>query len=473
MLRAIYVDQDTSAHSILSDLNMGQDYFTSQPIIKKSIVEKILGKDNSELQKIRIAIQELNKESVTLGAEIAFLKEQKEKLENIHSYEWRKLENELLKIKEEKELLANAEYEQLAKVKIINDKQTSSELVLKQKALNQKVENDQILKLQISDLENILKSLDDDILALNYKIAAKDILEELPILYCPNCLSELSKETIKRGLCENCHKKTVEEKILNNATLKKTLNDSIAEAQELLVVKRNLLHQNRVEINKLEKDIQKEKKRLFSESQCERNLIQDSINDVKQRLEFLIEKENVLKQYGKIKTDFEKSKERKKIISEKMKKHKEELLEADNKATKAMHNYNVFKERFTNYLKTLFTEIDKCSLDENYMPLIDDNKMTSVSSASLKVAIRITYILALLTSNCGEDGSHVGFLLLDSPKDKDLDDYRFEKYLGIIGRDCEEQILITGSVSDREIYKKELVNAKFFEELTTEQKLFR
>ena len=70
----------------------------------------------------------------------------------------------------------------------------------------------------------------------------------------------------------------MEEKILNNATLKKALNDSIAEAQELLVVKRNILHQNRVEINKLEKDIQKEKKRLFWESQCERNLIQDSIN---------------------------------------------------------------------------------------------------------------------------------------------------------------------------------------------------
>lgn len=473
LLRAIYVDQDTSAHSILSDLNMGQDYFTSQPIIKKSIVEKILGKDNSELQKIRIAMQELNKESATLGAEIVFLKEQKEKLESMYSYEWRKLENDLLKIKEEKELLSNAEYEQLAKVKIINDKQTSSELVIKQKALNQKVENDQILKLQISDLENIIKSLDDDKVALNYKMAAKDILEELPILYCPNCLSELSEETIKRGLCENCHKKTVEEKILNNATLKKTLNDSIAEAQELLVVKKNILHQNRVEIDKLEKEIQKEKKRLFSESQCERNLIQDSINDVKQRLEFLIDKENVLKQYRKIKTDFEKSKERKKIISEKLKEHKEELLEADNKATKAMHNYNVFKGKFADYLKTLFTEIDKCSLDENYMPFIDDNKMTSVSSASLKMAIRITYILALLASNCGEDGSHVGFLLLDSPKDKDLDDYRFEKYLGIIGKECKGQILITGSVSDREIYKKELVNAKFFEELTTEQKLLK
>ena len=245
LLRALYVDQDTSAHSILSDLNMGQDYFTSQPIIKKAILEKMLGKDNSELQRIRIAIQELNKENSTLGAETAFLREQKEKFESMYRYEWKKLDNELLKISEEKELLAEAKYEQISKVKIINDKQTSSELVFKQKALKEKVENDQILKLEISDLENILKSLGEDMLALNYKIAAKDILEELPILYCPNCLSELSEETIKRGLCENCHKKTTEEKILNNATLKKTLSDSILEAQELLVVKKNVLHQNR------------------------------------------------------------------------------------------------------------------------------------------------------------------------------------------------------------------------------------
>lgn len=473
LLRALYVDQDTSAHSILSDLNMGQEYFTSQPIIKKSIVEKMLGKDNSELQRIRIAIQELNKENTTLTAEVSFLKEQKEKLENAYNYEWKKLDAELLRISEEKELLADAEYEQLSKVRTINNSQSSSELVLKQKVLKEKIENDQILKLEISDLENILKSLNEDVVALNFKIAAKDILEELPILYCPNCLSELSEDTVAYGLCENCHKKTTEEKILNNATIKKTLNDSILEAQELLVVKRNVLHQNKAEIDRLEKEIQKERKRLFSESQVERNLIQESINDIKQRLEYLIEKESVLKQYRKSKIDLEMAKERKKTISESLKENREMLLTADGKATIAMLHYDAFKTMFSEYLKTLFTEIDKCSLDENYMPLIDDNKMTMVSSASLKVAIRITYILALLNSNCGEDGTHVGFLLLDSPKDKDLDDYRFEKYLGIIGKCCKGQILITGSVSDREIYKKELVNAKFFEELTTEKKLLR
>lgn len=473
LLRALYVDQDTSAHSILSDLNMGQEYFTSQPIIKKSIVEKMLGKDNSELQRIRIAIQELNKENAALAAEVRFLKEQKEKLESAYTYEWKRIDAELLKISEEKDLLADVEYEQLSKVRTVNNNQCSTELVLKQKLLKEKIENDQILKLEIADLENILKSLNEDVVALNFKIAAKDILEELPILYCPNCLSELSEDTVARGLCENCHKKTTEEKILNNATLKKTLNDSILEAQELLVVKRNVLHQNITEIDRLEKEIQKERTRLLSESQVERNLIQESINDIKQRLEYLIEKESVLKQYRKSKNDLDIAKQKKKAISESLKENKELLLAADSKATTAMLHYDAFKKMFSDYLKILFAEIDKCSLDENYMPLIDDTKMTAVSSASLKVAIRISYILALLNSNCEEDGTHVGFLLLDSPKDKDLDDFRFEKYLGIIGNCCKGQILITGSVSDRDMYHKELANAKFFEELTTEKKLLR
>lgn len=473
LLRALYVDQDTSAHSILSDLNMGQDYFTSQPIIKKSIVEKMLGKDNSELQKIRIAIQELNRENASIGAEIIYLKGHKEKLENAYRYEWKKIDQELMKIREEKDLLAEAKFEQLAKIKIINDNQTSSDLVLKQKQLKAKIENDQVLKLEIADIEEVLKSLSEDAVALNYKIAAKDILEDLPILYCPNCLSEISEETIKHGLCQNCHKKTTEEKILNNAMLKKSLNDSISEAEELLVVKKNILQQNRAELNMLEKEIQKEKKRLFNESQCDRTLIQESVKDIKQRLEYLIEEESVLKQYRKVKNDLERAKKRKREISDSLKENQEALLKADSKATTAMSYYEVFNQKFDQYLKILFTEIDKCSLDENYMPLVDENKMTAVSSASLKVAIRITYVLALLFANSGDGGSHVGFLLLDSPKDKDLDDYRFAKYLEIISKECNGQILITGSLSDRDIYRDKLSNAKFFDELTTNAKLLK
>lgn len=473
LLRAIYVDQDTSAHSILSDLNMGQDYFTSQPIIKKSIVEKLLGKDNSELQKIRVIIQELNKENALLGAEINFLKEQKEKIESLYNYEWKKIDSELLNITDEKELLSEAQYEQLSKIKTTNNNMISSELIVKQKLLKEKLQNDQTLKLEIADLENILKSLNGDAKMLNYKIAAKDILEELPILYCPNCLSELSEETVAKGFCSNCKKKTVEEKILNNAMLKKTINDSISEAQELLVIKRNILNQNLVDMRKLEKEVQKERERLLGDSQADRNIIQDSINEIKQRLEYLIEKENVLEQYQKNKIELDRAKNKKKAINDSLKENKELLLTADSKATSAMLKYETFVQLFNEYLKAMFSEIDKVSLDENYMPLIDDNKIISLSSASLKVAIRITYILALMNSSCGDDGNHVGFILLDSPKDKDLDDFRFEKYLQIIGNSCNGQVLITGSVSDRDMYNRHLQNAVFFEELTTEDKLLK
>lgn len=473
LLRALYVDQDTSAQSVLSDLDMGHDYFTAQPIIKKTIIEKLLGKDNSELQRIRANIQELNKQHNDLSSQIFFLNEQKNRMDEQYDINPKKIDAELVKIREEKDVLAQARVEQMCKVQYINDSQDSQMLVLKQKMLKEKIQNDQILKLEISDLEEIIKSLSADAVALNYKIAARDILEELPILYCPNCLSELSEDVVKNGLCDNCHKKTQEEKILNNATLKKTINDSIVEAQELLQIKRNLLLSNKQELQNLEKEIREEKERLFSEKELDRNVLKEAIESIKQRLEYLISQENILTQYRKGVNDLSELKIKRKEVLAALNDNKETLLKADIKATNAMENFESFKIKFSEYLNVLFSEIGKIGLDENYMPVIDDNKITNVSSASLKVAIRLAYILSLMTSSNLKENSHIGILLLDSPKDKDLDDYRFAEYLSLINSECNGQILITGSISDKEIYKERLVRGKFFDELTTESKLLK
>lgn len=476
LLRAIYVDQDTTAHNILSDLDMGHDYFTGQPIIKKSIIEKLLGKDNSELQRIRVLIQELSKSQTELSSQIAFFKGQKQELENSNDLTFNKIDTELLKLKEEKEFLDSAEYEKICKIKNLNDHVISTQLIINQKQLKAKVEQDQILKLEINDLENIIKSLAEDASMLNYKIAAKDILEDLPILYCPNCLSELSEETVKKGLCENCHKKTVEEKIMNSAAMKKTLNDSIVEAEELLQIKKNLLNHNKGEIVVLENSIREEKKKIFAENHYDMNLMQGAFSDIKQRLEYLINQENLLLRYSRIKYELESAKYERKKISEKLKEYQEELLKIDNQASDAMVNHELFLNKFSSYLEKMFTEITTCGFDDNYMPLIDNTKINMVASASLKVAIRITYILALfnvIPLSKVEHNSHLGFLLLDSPKDKDLDDYRFAKYLEIIEEECKGQLLITGSLSDKDLYHSKLKNAKFFEELTTDNKLLR
>lgn len=123
----------------------------------------------------------------------------------------------------------------------------------------------------------------------------------------------------------------------------------------------------------------------------------------------------------------------------------------------------------------MFDEVVSCELDENYMPIIDNTKISSVSSASLKVAIRLAYVLALLNESIDSkiESSHLGILLLDSPKDKDLDNYRFDKYLQTIDNECCGQIIITGSLSDEDLYKSNLKKATYFEALRTTSKLLK
>jgi len=477
LLRAVYADQDTVAHNILSDLDMGHDYFTGQPIIKKSIIEKLLGKDNTELQRIRLAVQELNKLQNELNSQMTFLNSHKSSLEENDELNANKVDIELIQIAEEKELLSQVEYEKICKVKNLNDAQVTKELILHQKQLKEKRELDQINELEVSDIQNVIKALTNDAAILKYKIAAKDVLEELPILYCPNCLSELSMETIKKGLCENCHKKTIEEKILNSATMKKTLNDSIVEAGELIQIKMNTMQFNKNQMYELEKKIRDEKQCIFNDDKFEVSLIHNAITDIKQRLEYLIKRENILIQYRQIKNNLEQNKKERSENIQILKELQEELMKVDNKASMAMGHYDMFLKKFTRYIGKMFKEITKCGFDDYYMPLIDKTKINLVASASLKVAIRLTYILALFNTSTdkmdSEKNAHLGFLLLDSPKDKDLDDYRFEQYLEIISGECKGQIIITGSLSDEKIYKENLINAKFFEALTTESKLLK
>lgn len=233
LLRAIYVDQDTAALSILSDLDMGHDYFTSQPIIKKSIIEKLLGKDNSQLQRIRLEIQQLTKIKTELTDRINFLKEELGEISKNEDFKLNKICDELMEIAAEKAALTSQKFQKISTVKSINDLQDSESQILRQTKLKVLYDQQQITTLELKDIQDVIQSLTDDMALLKYKVAAKEVLEDLPILFCPNCLSPLSEDTIKKGLCDNCHKRTIEERVINSAMLKKTISDSISEAQEL------------------------------------------------------------------------------------------------------------------------------------------------------------------------------------------------------------------------------------------------
>lgn len=475
LLRAVYVDQDTQAQSVLSDLDMGRDYFTSQPIIKKTIIEKLLGKDNSELQRIRLEIQTLTRSQTEMSDRISFLTEEQSEIQSEHEINPRKVRQELDDISAEKKTLSQQEYKKIAAVKAVNDTQSTELRISLQHKLNGLYDQLRVLTLEIKDIDEVIESLNNDLVLLKYKVAAKDILEEMPILFCPNCLSPLSEEVVNRGLCENCHKKTIEEQIINSATLKKTIADSILEAQEIKQVKHNEIAAIKGKIDNIQREIREAQIQEFEKREEENDLVYQAIAEIKKRLEYLLQREHVLKRYLSVSKELEKLKSQRKDNSAKLTALRDELLKADTQAALSMQHYSQFIKNFRKYLNAMFDEVVSCELDENYMPIIDNTKISSVSSASLKVAIRLAYMLALLNESIDSqiESSHLGILLLDSPKDKDLDNYRFDKYLQTIDNECCGQIIITGSLSDEDLYKSNLKKATYFEALRTTSKLLK
>ena len=475
LLRAVYVDQDTQAQSVLSDLDMGRDYFTSQPIIKKTIIEKLLGKDNSELQRIRLEIQTLTRSQTEMSDRISFLTEEQSEIQSEHEINPRKVRQELDDISAEKKTLSQQEYKKIAAVKAVNDTQSTELRISLQHKLNGLYDQLRVLTLEIKDIDEVIESLNNDLVLLKYKVAAKDILEEMPILFCPNCLSPLSEEVVNRGLCENCHKKTIEEQIINSATLKKTIADSILEAQEIKQVKHNEIAAVKGKIDNIQREIREAQIQEFEKREEENDLVYQAIAEIKKRLEYLLQREHVLKRYLSVSKELEKLKSQRKDNSAKLTALRDELLKADTQAALSMQHYSQFIKNFRKYLNAMFDEVVSCELDENYMPIIDNTKISSVSSASLKVAIRLAYMLALLNESIDSkiESSHLGILLLDSPKDKDLDNYRFDKYLQTIDNECCGQIIITGSLSDEDLYKSNLKKATYFEALRTTSKLLK
>ncbi len=406
---------------------------------------------------------------------ISFLTEEQSEIQSEHEINPRKVRQELDDISAEKKILSQQEYKKIAAVKAVNDTQNTELRISLQHKLNGHYDQLRVLTLEIKDIDEVIESLNKDLVLLKYKVAAKDILEEMPILFCPNCLSPLSEEVVNRGLCENCHKKTIEEQIINSATLKKTIADSILEAQEIKQIKQNELAAVKGKIDNIQREIREAQIQEFEKREEEKDLVYQAITEIKKRLEYLLQREHVLKRYLSVSKELEKLKSQRKDNSAKLTVLRDELLKADTQAALSMQHYSQFIKNFRRYLNAMFDEVVSCELDENYMPIIDNTKISSVSSASLKVAIRLAYMLALLNESIDSkvESSHLGILLLDSPKDKDLDNYRFDKYLQTIDNECSGQIIITGSLSDEDLYKSNLTKATYFEALRTTSKLLK
>lgn len=79
--------------------------------------------------------------------------------------------------------------------------------------------------------------------------------------------------------------------------------------------------------------------------------------------------------------------------------------------------------------------------------------MSKVSLESMKLIVQLSYILSLSQLQMNLDNkkiNNIGFVVFDSPKNKDLDKDKYERFLKCLSESNVGQILLTGSDKNEE-----------------------
>lgn len=481
ILRTAVVDQTTPHGKILASLGgSGNDYISNQGLINKAIIEDILKRNNSEEKRIRLELKSKEKERTSLRAKESLYKELLNEYSNADE-KYPKLidavDKEMNQILQEKDNLSTQQYRTLVKLEHISDKNTEKEIVALRAKLNKLKEKQTKAKLEMLDIEDVLKKLHAELKDLKSNIAATTILKNIPVTICPVCLSELNEMEIESGLCHNCKEHSKEDVLEKVAIYKKMVEDSIKEAK-------SLIEQNDVLLKDVNDEIRDKTKKL--------NMLQEKyfnkLEEIKEPLECLIQEikdkiDVVTGRYYRLselrKNLFEKNRltSEKDRLTQEIKILREELEEASKKSSNDILIFEKWKTLYEDIFKEIFSQTCSVSISsEDYMPIINDNTMNRISSESMKLVARLSYVLSLykLQSYLENDiVNSVGLVIFDSPKDKDLDNDKYRKFLKIVADNSEGQVFLTGSVMEREIYEEAFDKGCFFNFLTEDDRLLK
>lgn len=481
ILRTAVVDQTTPHGKILASLGgSGNDYISNQGLINKAIIEEILKRNNSEEKRIRLELKSKEKERTSLRTKESLYKELLNEYSNADEKYPKRIDavdKEMNQILQEKDNLSTQQYRTLVKLEHISDKNTEKEIVALRAELNKLKEKQTKAKLEMLDIADVLKKLHTELKDLKSNIAATTILKDIPVTICPVCLSELNEMEIESGLCHNCKEHSKEDVLEKVAIYKKMVEDSIKEAK-------SLIEQNDVLLKDVNDEIKEKTKKL--------NMLQEKylnkLEEIKEPLECLIQEikdkiDVVTGRYYRLSELRKNLVEKNRLTSEKdrltqeIKILREELEEASKKSSNDILIFEKWKILYEDIFKEIFSQTYSVSISsEDYMPIINDNTMNRISSESMKLVARLSYVLSLykLQSYLENDiVNSVGLVMFDSPKDKDLDNDKYRKFLKIVADNSEGQVFLTGSVMEREIYEEAFDKGCFFNFLTEDDRLLK
>lgn len=481
ILRTAVVDQTTPHGKILANLGgSGNDYISNQGLINKAIIEEILKRNNSEEKRIRLELKSKEKERTSLRAKESLYKELLNEYSNADEKYPKRIDavdKEMNQILQEKDNLSTQQYRTLVKLEHISDKNTEKEIVALRAELNKLKEKQTKAKLEMLDIEDVLKKLHAELRDLKSNIAATTILKDIPVTICPVCLSELNEMELESGLCHNCKEHSKEDVLEKVAIYKKMVEDSIKEAKSLIEQNDVLLKDVNDEIREKTKKLNMLQEKYLNKLEEIKEPLECLIQEIKDKIDVVTGRYYRLSELRKNLVEKNRLTSEKDRLTQKIKILREELEEASKKSSNDILIFEKWKTLYEDIFKEIFSQTCSVSISsEDYMPIINDNTMNRISSESMKLVARLSYVLSLckLQSYLENDiVNSVGLVMFDSPKDKDLDNDKYRKFLKIVANNSEGQVFLTGSVMEREIYEEAFGKECFFNFLTEDDRLLK
>ena len=481
ILRTAVVDQTTPHGKILANLGgSGNDYISNQSLINKAIIEEVLKRNNSEEKRIRLELKSKEKERSSIRAKESLYKDLLLEYSNADEKYPKRIDvvdKEMNQILQEKDDLSTEQYCILVKLEHISDKNKEKKIIALRSELNELKGKQTKTKLEMLDIEDVLKKLYVELNDLKSNIAAKTVLKDIPVTICPICLSELSEEKVEEGLCHNCKEHSKEDVLERIAIYKKMVEDSIKEAQSLIEQNNILLNKINDEIKVKTKELNKLQERYLNDLEEIKEPLECLIQEIKEKIDIITSRYYRLSELRKNLVEKNRLTSEKDKLTQEIKVLHEELDEASKKSSNDILIFEKWKILYEDIFKEIFSQACNVSISlEDYMPIINDNTMNRISSESMKLVARLSYVLSLYKlPSCLENDTMnpVGLLMFDSPKDKDLDNYKYKKFLKIVANNVNGQVFLTGSVMEREIYEAAFDKSCFFNFLTEDDRLLK
>lgn len=479
LLRTAIVDQGTEHRKILANIGASNDYIASQTVINKAIIEKILRRNNEEVQTLRLELNEKTKRRKELVDKKKIYDEMiKEYKESDEKWPMKigKIQEEMDKIDAEKDELSVEKYQVLLKLDQQSDKQKEKNIVNLRKEINTLKETLTKSKLELIDIEGILEKLSSELSDIKKNIVAKKIIQNIPVTICPVCFSEIEVQD-EKGLCENCNQHNQEEILQSLAMYKKMIDESYTETKSLKKERIEAIQCLNATLVKKQKKLGALEKQYYEKLSSLKEPLQILIQEIKNKIEELTDRHYKLANLKKNIVEINKIDSALEMLGSEIKQLRKDLDDASEKSQDDLNILVKWKKEFSEIFSEIGCTEDKVEISEDdYMPLVNGNTMNKVSSESMKVVVRLSYILSLYKlQNCLENEkiNNIGFVIFDSPKDKDLDRDKYERFLKCLAETNCGQIFLTGSDRDEIIYAKAFRKEDFLPRLSDDNKLLK